>query len=192
MTTFSPKAEWSDERLIKECLEGDEDAWRTLIDKYKNLIYSIPRKLGFSQSDASDIFQQICLQLVAALPSLREPKGLPAWIITTTSRACFQMSKNDRRFPSVDPESREGDIPSRGELPDRVLLELDRERMLREALSNLAPRCRELIGMLFFETPPVSYEEAARRLRLATGSIGFTRMRCLKSLRKRLDAGGFA
>ena len=59
--------------------------------------------------------------------------------------------------------------------------------MLREALSELPPRCRELIRMLFFETPPVPYEEVARNLGLATGSVGFIRMRCLKRLRKRLE-----
>ncbi len=98
----------------------------------------------------------------------------------------------ERRFKSVDLESHESDIPNMDVLPERVLYELDQEQMLREELSHLAPRCRELIRMLFFETPAVPYEEAARKLGLATGSIGFIRMRCLKNLRKRLDAGGFA
>ena len=31
-----------DERLVQECLSGDEKAWNTLIDKYKRLIYSVP------------------------------------------------------------------------------------------------------------------------------------------------------
>jgi len=44
----------SDERLIADCLKGDQEAWGTLIDKYKNLIYSIPVKLGMHQ-DAGDI-----------------------------------------------------------------------------------------------------------------------------------------
>ena len=31
-----------DDRLVQRCLKGDEDAWGVLIDRYKNLIYSIP------------------------------------------------------------------------------------------------------------------------------------------------------
>ena len=54
----------SDERLIKACLKGDAEAWSSLIDKYKNLIYSIPIKLGMYQ-DASDIFQAVCVDLFA-------------------------------------------------------------------------------------------------------------------------------
>ena len=45
--------------------------------------------------------------------------------------------------------------------------------------------------MLFFESPPLSYQETARRLNIATGSIGFIRMRCLEKLRKSLEEKGF-
>jgi RNA polymerase sigma factor (sigma-70 family) len=192
MITSNPKENWPDERLIKECLEGDDDAWRALVGRYKNLVYSIPRKLAFSPSDTNDIFQQVWLQLISTLPTLREPKSLPAWIIKVTSHACFQLSARGQRLKSVDLDSYGDHIPNLDALPDAVMQELNREQVLREALSHLAPRCRELIRMLFFETPPLPYDEVARNLGLATGSIGFIRMRCLRSLRKRLDAGGFA
>jgi len=45
--------------------------------------------------------------------------------------------------------------------------------------------------MLFFECPPRPYQEIARDLGLATGSIGFIRGRCLEKLRKRLEEMGF-
>ena len=52
-----PHAGWSDERLVRACLDGDDDAWAALIDKYKRLIYSVPIKYGASPEDAADIFQ---------------------------------------------------------------------------------------------------------------------------------------
>ena len=63
--------------------------------------------------------------------------------------------------------------------------------MVREAIDRLPPRCREMIQLLFFEHPPVRYDELARRLNLATGSIGFIRGRCLKRLKKLLEEEGF-
>jgi DNA-directed RNA polymerase specialized sigma24 family protein len=76
--------------------------------------------------------------------------------------------------------------------PDETLCELEREQALRDALAALADRCRRLIRMLFFNTPAVPYEEAARQLGLAKGSIGFLRMRCLRRLRRELEDRGFA
>jgi RNA polymerase sigma factor (sigma-70 family) len=76
-------------------------------------------------------------------------------------------------------------------IPADMLEELEREQMVREALGHLPPRCREMIELLFFEQPPVPYNEVARRLNLATGSIGFIRGRCLKRLKKFLLEKGF-
>jgi len=74
----SSLAHSSDERLIGRCLKGDQEAWSALIDKYKNLIYSIPMKLGMHQ-DAGDIFQSVCVDLLSELPRLREHRALPKW-----------------------------------------------------------------------------------------------------------------
>ena len=39
-----------DERLVQQCLAGDERAWNELIDKYKRLIYSFLVKYGLSRT----------------------------------------------------------------------------------------------------------------------------------------------
>jgi DNA-directed RNA polymerase specialized sigma24 family protein len=56
-------------------------------------------------------------------------------------------------------------------MPDALFRDLERRQTLHEVLSELPSRCRELIRTLFFETPAVSYEEAAKRLGLAKGSM---------------------
>jgi len=48
-----------------------------------------------------------------------------------------------------------------------------------------------MIRLLFFVEPAVPYREVARRLGLATGSIGFIRGRCLRRLQKTLQQMGF-
>ena len=50
-----------DDSLVHECIKGNQEAWSTLIDKYKNLIFSIPVKYGFITHDADEIFQEVCL-----------------------------------------------------------------------------------------------------------------------------------
>jgi DNA-directed RNA polymerase specialized sigma24 family protein len=67
----------------------------------------------------------------------------------------------------------------------------ERAQMVREAVARLKPRCAEMIRLLFFKDPPAPYLEVARRLGLATGSIGFIRGRCLGQLQKLLAKMGF-
>ena len=39
--TTSRETAAEDEKLVQDCLNGDENAWNKLIDKYKRLIYSV-------------------------------------------------------------------------------------------------------------------------------------------------------
>jgi RNA polymerase sigma factor (sigma-70 family) len=183
---------WPDTRLVRECLRGSEEAWSALIEKYKNLIFSIPIKKGFSPDDAADIFQRVCLLLLAELPGLREPRALPMWLIRVTSRECLHWSQRERLHAAAEPIDHDMQLASGSEQgPEELLAQLREEQGLREALLALSPRCQSLVQMLFFESEARPYQEVARSLGLATGSIGFVRARCLERLRRELEKRGF-
>jgi RNA polymerase sigma factor (sigma-70 family) len=188
-----PAAKWkSDRELVQGCLKGRQDAWNFLVDKYKNLIFSIPIRYGFSREESADIFQAVCLELIQELPKLREPKALPKWLMQVTAHKCFHTKRQISRTVSQDDEAveiPERSVPAQAELDIR---EVEEEQMLREAMSALSPRCRELIHMLFYEEPKRPYQQVASSLGLATGSIGLLRQKCLDQLKKRLGALGFS
>jgi len=181
----------SDEKLIKACLKGDSEAWAALIDKYKNLIYSIPVKFGMYQ-DAGDIFQAVCVDLMSELPRLREHRALPKWLIQTCYHRCLQHRRVAGRHVELEPEHAEKPADNNDSpLPEQMLVQLEQEQMLRDVIAEMPERCERMIQMLFFETPARPYDEVAKELGLATGSIGFIRGRCLAQLRKQLEKKGF-
>jgi RNA polymerase sigma factor (sigma-70 family) len=181
-----PNTLFDDEALIRECLKGSEEAWGNLVDKYKNLIFSIPIKVGLSQDDASEVFQIVCAELVKQLPNLRKPRALPKWLISVATHESFRTANRNRRFVDADESFEEKASLSGSQRADEILRQAEREQLLRDAISSLQPRCQKLIFMLFFEDPVRSYEQIAEELGLAEGSIGFIRGRCLQRLRKQL------
>ena len=187
----APSREWSNTRLVAQCLAGDERAWNMLLDRYKNLIYSIPMRYGAPHQDAADIFQAVCLDLFNELPKLRDAEALQGWLIRVTTHKCYhwmrQSTGEDGNVSEHQLESVTGPDP----VPAEVIAEIEREQIVREAIASLPDRCRKMIEMLFFEQPPIPYDEVARRLNLAKGSIGFIRGRCLKRLKKVLEQKGF-
>lgn len=182
----------SDERLVALCLKGDQQAWADLVDKYKNLIYSIPIKLGM-YDDAADIFQSVCLDLLSGLSKLREPRALPKWLMQVCYHKCLEYSTRARTQVRLEDEDAEK-LPAEGPgsaLPEEMLAQLQREQLVREVVSALPTRCKRMVRLLFFETPPRPYQEIAQELGVATGSIGFIRGRCLVRLKKQLEKMGF-
>jgi len=187
---LSPEVTWSDARLVRACLSGNEHAWSTLIAKYKNLIYSIPMKYGASPDDAADIFQAVCLELFSELERLRKPDSLRSWLITVAAHQSFHWKRKVRH--RAEDELTDLEAEKLGVDPAPSLIEqVEREQMLREAVAALPSRCQEMIRLLFYHQPQLSYREVAARLGLATGSIGFVRGRCLKRLQRTLETCGF-
>ena len=184
----------SDERLIGRCLKGDQEAWSALIDKYKNLIYSIPMKLGMHQ-DAGDIFQSVCVDLLSELPRLREHRALPKWLMQTCYHKCLHYQRAADRLVELAPEGTDSNAAppasSTDDLPEHLLVQLEQEQILRDAISKLPEKCERMVRLLFFEFPPRPYENIAQELGMATGSIGAIRGRCLAYLRKHLEKKGF-
>ena len=178
-----------DEKLVQDCLHGDEKAWGRLIDKYKRLIYSVPVKYGFSPEDSADIFQNVCIDLYTNLAKLRKVESLRSWLITVATHKCFHSKRQKRQ--DVELDAMEQEVAEEIAATPQVMQEVQEEQAVRDAIQKLTPRCAALVQMLFFEQPPLPYNEVAQRLGLATGSIGFIRGRCLSRLQKILAELGF-
>jgi RNA polymerase sigma factor (sigma-70 family) len=121
---------------------------------------------------------------------LRDAEALQGWLIRVTTHKCYHWKRRQSQASDLDGDGDECTAAVQVISPD-ILAEIEREQMVRDSIGQLPARCREMIELLFFEQPPVPYAEVARRLNLATGSIGFIRGRCLKRLRKVLEEKGF-
>jgi RNA polymerase sigma factor (sigma-70 family) len=186
----------SDEELLAACLRGEQAAWDILVDRYAALIYSIPLKYSFAAADAADVFQSVCVTLLEKLASVREPRGLAAWIITTTSRQCIAFARQRRReqqravpdgLPGLDDEPADPEL-----LPEDEVMALERQQAVRTAVSQLPSNCRYLIEALFSDNPEqTTYQQLADRLGVPANSLGPTRLRCLAKLRRLLTSAGY-
>jgi RNA polymerase sigma factor (sigma-70 family) len=186
----------TDEHLLAACIRGEAAAWDALLDRYGGLIYSVPLKYGLADADAADVFQSVCVTLLEKLDTVRAPRGLAAWLITTTSRQCLAIARQRRRDQAhlaaegsayalrepLDPEL----------LPEEELLALERQRVVRAAVERLPSNCQRLLDVLFSDTQSKStYRQLAKDAGVPMNSLGPTRTRCLEKLRRLLEVAGY-
>jgi RNA polymerase sigma factor (sigma-70 family) len=186
-----PAGDWDNTKLVTACLAGDDRAWMVLVNRYKNLIYSIPIRYGVTPQDAADIFQTVCLDLFNELPRLRDAEALQGWLVRVTTHKCYHWKRKKSSLEDEFDEESIGTLAAHELIPPDLLAEVQKDQLVRDAIDQLPPRCKHMIELLFFEHPPIPYAEIARRLQLARGSIGFIRGRCLKRLKKALEQKGF-
>lgn len=196
-----PHRRWahvSDPDLIAACLSGDASAWDALIRRYEALIFSIGTRSGLSQTDAEDIFQDVCLLLLRHLEDLRDTERLAGWLGATTRREVWRLRRRRGATLTAEMPEREWELETArpvgsepGETPQETLLALEDQNLVHLGLQELQDRCRTLLTLLYLEDPPLSYAEISERLSLPVGSIGPTRARCLQQLQKILENMGF-
>ena len=171
--------------LVEAAVRGDEAAWQAIVDRYTPLVMSVLRGYRLGEDDLRDVGQTVWLRLVEHLGSLREPRALPMWIITTVKHESVRVLKARQRstpFSAVFED--EADVPQTAVVEDldAALLRDERRTALLEAWAELSPRDRELLALLVTD-PPIPYAEISSRLGMPIGSIGPTRARVLAKLR---------
>ncbi|MCX7792410.1 MAG: sigma-70 family RNA polymerase sigma factor [Chloroflexaceae bacterium] len=173
--------------LIRACRKGDELAWRTLVERYAQLIYRIPLRCGLSFEQADDVVQNVFVLLIEKLDQLEQPDRVRAWLVTAArweSLRAIRARSHTSEVALLDNEAEQSLDP------DLLVITTEQRRLVRQALAMLDPRCSDLLRMLFCHLPTPTYGEIARALSISEGSIGPTRARCLRKLRQILDELG--
>ena len=171
--------------LVEAAVRGERVAWDGIVERYTPLLLSVVRGYRLRDDDLRDVAQTVWLRLVEHLGSLREPRALPMWIITTAKNESVRVLKSRARtspFSSVYED--EADVPQAADTEDldAALLRDERRTALLAAFAELSDRDRELLTLLVAD-PPVPYSDISARLGMPVGSIGPTRARVLARLR---------
>jgi RNA polymerase sigma factor (sigma-70 family) len=135
---------------VAAAARGEAQAWNELVAHYTPLVISVIRRYRLSDEDAADVNQTLWLRLVEHLDSIREPRALPLWIITTTRNECLQVLRSRRRTRTVDPATGLDDTedPAGTDLAED-LLQAERHQVLRGSRSS-----RPLAGTCWPCSPP--------------------------------------
>jgi RNA polymerase sigma factor (sigma-70 family) len=177
-----PWKDRGDEAVVAAAVAGDQAAWNELVERYGRLVFSIPHRYGLDRQTCEDIFQEVFASLVRQLPRIRRRSGLPKWLITTTHRVCRRWFGQAKRPSGAASPAVEPSAP-----PPELMLRLERQHLVRQALRRLGGPCRDLLTALYGNQSTSSYEDVARQLGVPIGSIGPMRGRCLAKLLEILE-----
>lgn len=161
--------------------EGEEQRMSELVDLLTPILWHTARSQGASASRAEEAVQTAWLRLVEHADSIREPRTVLAWLMTTVRREAIRAHRRggstteiglDNTIVVVD------DQPT----PDAATVLGERQSVLWAHVTSLSARCQELLRIIAFAQKP-DYANIAEALGMPVGSIGPTRGRCLDKLR---------
>ncbi len=174
-------AERTDEQLLALTIDGDRDAFATLVERYRNeLLHFLIRFLG-SRSAAEDVFQETFLQVYTAARTFDPQRRLKPWLFTiAANKARDHFRRNRRQAPlslsaPIGGVGRDGGntfvdlIRDEGPSPSQPLDEVEQAALVRTVVDGLSPHHREILLLSYFQR--MSYQQMSESLEIPLGTV---------------------
>ncbi|MEJ2535588.1 MAG: sigma-70 family RNA polymerase sigma factor [Calditrichia bacterium] len=180
-----------DKQLIEMALQGDDKAFEALLNKYRNLVFSIMVKMVRNHQEAEDLTQEAFMKAFNSLSSFNDEFAFSTWLMKIASNNCidFLRKRKLRTYSIHEPiqykdEKIEIDIPDHEPTPEKQLLQSERAKMIQSAIDELPERYRYVILLRHKEEK--SYEEISEILNLPLGTVKAQIFRAREILNKKL------
>lgn len=165
--------------LIARILDGDDDAYASLIDRYKEGLYRHCFRFTRDEDQAEDIAQEAFIEAFTHLDRYNAKFRFSTWLYKiATNLALMRLRK--RRDIRMDEDELDRVL---SDLPGVEDLALYRE--LHEAVDALPLQYRTVVSMHYWQGK--SYSEIAVRMGTSTGSVKGWMSRAKKQLKEVLS-----
>ncbi len=184
-----------DAKLVFAAIDGDNDAFGKLIEKYSSFVYRTVFYDIKSKEDAEDISQEVFIKAYKALANFRSDSEFSTWIYRICKNTVYdyiRKSSRERSIPlsemtSGDENDRIYDIPDdSGKYdPEKTYISKETADLVNDAISSLSEEHRSIIVMRDIEG--YSYGEIADILSIEEGTVKSRLSRARNSLKKKLE-----
>ena len=176
---------------IRRVLEGDNTAYEFLQKKYKNLIYSLVKKMIKNDSDVEDLVQETFIKAYKALDKFKFNYSFSAWIYRIASNNTIDFLRK-RRFDTFSIDKPIGnaedenyfEIEDNSYSPDADLISEQKADIITAAINTLPENYREII--LLRHEEELDYKAIAEQLDLPLGTVKAHLFRARKLLYEEL------
>ncbi|MCF8260171.1 MAG: sigma-70 family RNA polymerase sigma factor [Melioribacteraceae bacterium] len=183
----------NDLELIKRAREGDNLAFRELVEANKRNVFYLAFDLTGSREDAEDISQEVFIKAFRSLNKFQGESKFSTWIYRITVNTCFSL-KSKKWYSALKPEENMTDIIDKDNRKSNENADSNPERKtnsgfiknhLQKAMRKLSEREHSVFVMRNMRE--LLFDEIAKVLQLHPGTVRKFNFRALQKLRKELS-----
>ena len=171
---------YTDSELLERYRQGDEVAFREIVERYKNSLYSFLRRFLNRQDLVEDVFQETFLQLFASRDSFDASRPLRPWLFTIAANKAKDALRKIQRHSSMSL----GAIADSGDVsvddvinilasykitPADEVTKDETARRVRGIIADMPENLRGILILAYFEQ--FSYKHMAEILSIPIGTV---------------------
>lgn len=180
-----------DSEIVGRCLQGDQTAFRELMEKYRRPVYGIVRRMVPNDEEARDLSQEAFIRAFKNLEKFDPERSFSNWLFRIATNLCIDHHRrrklktvslvipgkdgdDERTWDAIDPEG----------TPAEHFSDTERSQRLSSIIESLPPVYRAVIQLRHIESR--SYDEIAQTLDLPLGTVKARIHRAHRLLREKL------
>lgn len=164
-------SEASDEELVAAYVDGDEQAFESLTQRYSHRVFGICYRYFGNAADAEDAAQDAFVALLRRASTFRGTSTFATWMYRVTTNACNDLARKRARRPQAahtEVERLAEELAGDQALEDQVAAR-GLDPALVDALRALDSDSREAI--VLHDVYGIGYAELAERSGVAVGTV---------------------
>jgi RNA polymerase sigma-70 factor (ECF subfamily) len=139
--------------------------FQTLVDQHYAPLFRFAMSLTRTEADAGDLVQDTFLTWAAKGHQLRDSTKVKTWLFTTLHRRFLETQRRATRFPHLELEEAEPELPS---IEPEVVSSLDAHSVV-ELLARVDEQFQAAVALFYLED--YSYNEIAVILEVPLGTV---------------------
>ncbi|MEM7234977.1 MAG: sigma-70 family RNA polymerase sigma factor [Planctomycetota bacterium] len=168
-----------DLELVDRFLDGDEEAFEALFDKYREKVYSVSYRFVRNKEDALEVTQEVFLRVYTSLRQFKTDSRFFTWLYRIAVNRSIDFTRSRKTQPTVGVEpglldqgpgegaTRPGALPEPG--PVQLAQERELEEKLREAVQGLSSKHQAVF--VLHASEDLSYKQIAEVLGCSIGTV---------------------
>jgi RNA polymerase sigma-70 factor (ECF subfamily) len=172
--------ERNDVDLLKRYTDGEQDAFRELVGRYKDSLYFFLRKFLGQGDLVEDVFQETFLQLFVSRDSFDTTRPLRPWLFTIAANKAKDALRKGKRTAAVnlggmvDSDEVSMDdllntIACDNRMPYDDMIRTETASCVEQVIANMPEKLREILLLAYFHR--FSYKQIARILSIPMGTV---------------------
>lgn len=158
-----------DQETLDGLRAGDPCTWEKVLSFCRRHVFNIAYSFVGRTEDAEDLAQEALLQVYRRISSFRGDSDLSTWVYRVTVNVCVGKLRRRRPQPaSLDEIGCDPAMPTADD-PSPLVLDAERQRVVRQAVSQLPPKLSAPVILHYFEG--LGYEQVAEVLGLPLGTV---------------------
>ena len=170
----------TDAELLTRYAQGDEAAFREIVSRYKNGLYTFLKRFLNHQYLVEDVFQETFLQLFTSRDSFDKSRPLRPWLFTiAANKAKDALRKQQRKSAiSIGPVAQAQEmsfdeflntLTFDSRVPYDYLEKDETAGQVREVIANMPENLKEILVLAYFNR--FSYKQIAEILGIPIGTV---------------------